>query len=192
MKKYGIYKDSLIVKIAKAVKKKHSELKKSGETSGSIDVVFNGEVVTVDGVEVKINFSKICNPLEIIDKAMKLAKCMTKPNIDGNHATINVYKPACKEFITLQRLLEKYASLNLSWDDLYTSYQSEDGVYIYDYTCHHETQCEFVCTFLQANRGMMTNLKARIEERCAEDKYEKVLTIEAESPSGYKEISETL
>ena len=189
MRKYGIYKQSLIVKIAKAVKRKNNELKKTGETSGNVDIVFNGEIVTIDGTDVVINFPETCDAFEIVYKARQQSKCLTKTKIDGNDITITVYKPVCPEFIMLQRMLQKYAKLDLAWDDLYTFYISEDGQYIFDYVCHNEIQCAFVCAFLQSNRSAKDIMHASIEEVSKGDKCGKVLVIDIETPAGYRKVS---
>lgn len=139
-----ISKESLAVDMARAIKRRKTNLWKSGEHR----TTFNASQV-------------INNPIaglfmpEILDEAIRQSGCKVKYGRSGGDFVVTVYGKPCHDFVMLQRLLQKYAKYDLEWNEV----TSGD-----EYLCFNEETCRSVTEFIKGNRTTTDRLTCQTDK----------------------------
>lgn len=165
MKIKTISQTSLVVTMAKHIRKCAKELKEHNKTStvfnfnwldDKTQVRFNDKCFFLRG---KLSLDKLN---ELASLALHESGCDGTIKFYGDKCTIVLFGKPVKQFMMLQRLIKKYANFDLSNRSVETTYYDKNGFELDNettYLCYNKDECQRGIDFIRKHRNSKRVLK---------------------------------
>ena len=189
MEKKVVGKQSLMIAMAKHIRacaresKEHNKIETTFKfklCDNSTEVSFGDKCFVVND-----KLSSQC----ITNEALSESACKGFVYPDGSICRVILFGKPVKPFRMLQRLVKKYAGVDIAWDDFKSTCYDGNGYKIIDkttYLCYSEDGCQRGVDFIRKNRTSKDVLKTGIVADGEAGCFMTALKLVVETPHGKK------